>query len=261
MIQTVKVNEIEMDYCSFGTGKDVFVIIPGLSLLPVTPSEIGIKSTFKDFLNHFTVYLFDRRKNAPCGYSIEEMAEDTYYALKKLNIENITLYGASQGGMIAQYIAVNHPKFVSKLILASTVGRVNKTLYDKIEGWVQLAINGSAFELNEKMNRDIFSDNTFSAYKDVLLSPGNRITEENLKQFANIASAILSFDVHDKLHEVKCPSLVIGSEGDAVMTPEGIAELADTLGSESHMFCKEYGHAVYDEAPDFYKRVMEFSLK
>lgn len=258
MIGTVRINDFEMDYCRFGEGEKSFVIIPGLSPVPVTPSEEAIKGTFSAFLADFTVYLFDRKKQAPEGYSIEEMAEDTFAAMTELGIGEAYVYGASQGGMIGQQLAINHPETVKKLVLASTVGRANDTLCSKIDSWIQLAKKGLAYELNEKLYRDIYSEATLEKYLDAILPLGNNITKENLQQFIRVAPAILDFDAFDRLSEIRCDTLVVGAEGDTVMTPEGIRELIEKLDCEYYMYGDEYAHAVYDEAPDFTKRVLDF---
>lgn len=52
----------------------------------------------------------------PENYSTRDMAEDQAKAMKALGIANANVMGVSQGGMIAQYLAIDHPELVRKLI-------------------------------------------------------------------------------------------------------------------------------------------------
>jgi len=53
-------------------------------------------------------------------YSIKLFAQDTVGLMDALNIPRAHVLGISMGGMIAQEVALNYPKRVEKLILAST---------------------------------------------------------------------------------------------------------------------------------------------
>jgi hypothetical protein len=47
-------------------------------------SEEAIIASFSEFMDDFTVYLFDRIKDIPQDYSIYDIAEDTYNAMINL---------------------------------------------------------------------------------------------------------------------------------------------------------------------------------
>ena len=79
-----------------------------------------------------TVYLFSRKRSLPETYSIREMAADQAAAMKAMGISDAHVLGVSQGGMIAQYLASDHPELVGKLVLAVTAPCVN----DSIRGCV-----------------------------------------------------------------------------------------------------------------------------
>ena len=108
------------EYFSFGRGKKPLVIIPGLSVQSILLFKDIIKSSYEIFSEDFTVYVIDRKKNVPATYSIHEMAEDTAQFMNELRIRDAYVFGASQGGMIAMEIAINHPELVRCMILGST---------------------------------------------------------------------------------------------------------------------------------------------
>jgi len=57
----------------------------------------------------YRVYVFDRRKDMPAGYTVRRMAEDTLAVMRSLGIFRADLFGASQGGMIALAMAALQP--------------------------------------------------------------------------------------------------------------------------------------------------------
>ena len=66
---------------------------------------------------------FDRRPDVPEGMTVRDMASDVAVAMDTLGITNADIFGVSQGGMIAQYLAIDRPDLVNKLVLAVTLSR------------------------------------------------------------------------------------------------------------------------------------------
>ena len=66
------------------------------------------------------------------------------------------------------------------------------------------------------------------------------------------------FDITGELHKIQCPVLVIGSEGDKVLPPSQSRLIAEALNASLYMYSDEYGHCVFDEAPDYKQRLLDF---
>lgn len=260
-IKTALTGGIEMDYCCFGRGKKVFVILPGLSVKKVSPYGESLSQAFGAFTEDYRVYLFDRRTNAPTSYSIEDMAEDTAAVIQNLGIKRISLFGASQGGMIAQCMAIRYPDLVEKLVLGSTFCRSNDTAQKVIRSWIGLAEEERGYDLNQAICKSIYSQATMDSYGEVLLSVGDRITPEEMKRFIPFAQSIVSFDVSSGLDRISCPVLVLACEEDRVTTLTGAKEIVERLHCECYVYGREYGHAVFDEAADYRPRILEFLRK
>ncbi len=243
MILTVKTNGTETEYIRFGHGKKTLVIIPGLSVKSVLLSEEQIVSAYSPFENEYTVYLFDRRLNMPENYTVYGMANDTAAAMTALGLEDVCLFGVSQGGMIAQCIAIEHPALVSKLVLGSTAARVTG--------------GGIKADAREFL-KALYSDEFISKLGIAEALSNVEITEDEEKKFRITSKAADGFDVTDRLSRIKCPTLVIGASNDGIIPPAASAELAELTGGELYMYGAPYGHAVYDEAPDYKARVLEF---
>ena len=127
-INSVKSDNIDMEYLKFGSGEKNLVIIPGLSIKSVLLSAEGVVSAYNAFADDYTVYLFDRNKIIREHYTVDDMAEETAFAIKTIGIKNADFFGVSQGGMIAECIAIKYPELVHKMVLGSTMARVNETV-------------------------------------------------------------------------------------------------------------------------------------
>ncbi len=60
ILDTVRTDDFEMDYCKFGNGPRTFVIIPGLSIQSVMGAASDIEAAFELFKDEFTTFVIDR---------------------------------------------------------------------------------------------------------------------------------------------------------------------------------------------------------
>ncbi len=260
-MKTVIAGSLEMDYIRFGSGEKSFVIIPGLSIHSVMGLEDMIAEAYKDFAKDYTVYVFDRAKNIKAGYTVREMAADTAKAMEALGIEKAHVFGASQGGMIAMYLAIDHPELVHKMILGSTLAKPNETFNQAAREWNRLAKEQDETALVESFVDRVFSEETLKDYRQALIKMNMGITEEEFQRIAILTEACKNFNCYEELSNIKCPTLVIGSRGDKVVTAEGSEQIAEALSCELYIYEDIYGHAVYDEAPDYKQRCLDFFAK
>ncbi len=249
-----------MDYIKFGNGDKNFVIIPGLSIHSVLGFEDAIRHAYESFTEDYTVYVFDRARKIKEGYTIREMANDTAMAMKQLEIKNADIFGASQGGMIGLYLAIDHPELVSHMILASTLARTNPISAEVIGQWIAFAKKKDEKNLLESFANKVYSEATLAACKDQIIEANQGITDEEYERFIILANACNTFDCYEELYKIKAQVMVIAAKGDRVTTVEGARELVKELDCASYEYDDTYGHGVYDEAGDFVERCKEFLL-
>ena len=258
MTERITLEDLEMEYIKFGSGKKTFVILPGLSVQSVLASAQAIEKQYGAFRDGYTVYLFDRRAGLPGKYPVFDMAEDTARAMRALGLADVCLFGASQGGMMAQVIAAEHPELVKKLALGSTACRISEKSRAVLEEWISLAEKGEAEKLYLSFGEKLVPAETFGQYRDAFCIMARGVTGADLKRFAVLARGTYGFDVKDRLKDIKCPVLVLGDLKDAVLGAGAAFEIAEALngrpGFELYMY-SGYGHAAYDSAPD-YKRLL-----
>ena len=142
---TLWAGDISMDYVRFGNGPEPLVVIPGLGdgLKTVKGAALPLAAMYRGMARSpYTVYVLSRRAPLPVGFTTADMGEDVYLAMGLLGIQRAGVVGISQGGMIAQHLALRHPEAVKKLVLAVTICRQNPLIQQVIGRWAGLAQQG-----------------------------------------------------------------------------------------------------------------------
>ena len=252
----------EVDYIRFGRGKRTLVMIPGVGdgLKTVKGMALPFALLYRSLIRDFTVYAFSRRECLPDGMTTREMADDLDLAMEALNLSNACVLGVSQGGMIAQWLAADHPDKVRRLVLAVTLCRPNPTVREAVAGWLEMADRGDY--------RGILLDTAERSYTEKRLRKerilyrlvGSFGKPESFERFRIQAESCVRHDAYDELPRISCPTLVIGGTDDRIVTGEASREIAGRIpGCELKMY-DGFGHGLYEEAPDFLMRVREFCL-
>ena len=72
--------------------------------------------------------------------------------------------------------------------------------------------------------------------------------------------ATFHFDAGDKVSTISCPTLVIGGKLDKTVGVEGSYDLHEKIPDSRLYIYPDFGHSLYMEAKDFYKRVKAFLM-
>ena len=257
-VETVTADDITAGYVHFGTeGRQPLVILPGLSIKSVLGSAQAIGQAYGIFEKDYEVYLFDRRNEMPEKYEIRDMAEDTVKIMKALKLEKVELFGVSMGGMIAQVIAFEHPAMVRHLVLGSTTSRIDGSGQEMFDEWISYAEKKDGRGLSEAFGSLVYSPDFYEKYKDIIINSSADASEEDFRRFITCAQGTVGFDVYDRLTEIKCPVLVLAAGKDMVLGVQASKDIAERAHGKLYVY-EEYGHAAYDEAPDYKERIYRF---
>lgn len=250
----------EMPYVSFGHGARSLVLLPGLSdgLETVEGKALLLAKPYTLFFERWTVYLFSRKNELPAGTTIRDMAEDQAKAMRALGIGRADVMGVSQGGMIAQELAIGHPELVEKLVLAVTAPRANESACECVTRWIGLAEKGG--------HRALMIDTAECSYSEAYLKKLRMLypmlglvgKPASYARFFVNARAILAFDAQERLGRIACPTLILAGEEDRIVGAAASRTLHEGIpGSELFVY-PGLGHAAYEEAKDFNRRVLAF---
>lgn len=253
----LEIQDIQLNYITFGKGEKPLVMIQGLSTRSIKGASFSLAYMYRIFARDYKVFLFDRRENITERITVRDLASDIAKAMDLLEITKADVFGVSQGGMIAQYLAIDRPDLVNKLVLAVTLSRNNETVKTIIANWIQMTEQNNIKCLVTDMVVKMYSDSYVKRYQ--LFMPLLTVLQrpKNVPRFITLAKACLTCNAYDELDKIQCPVFVIGGMQDKVVSGEASMEIADKLGCEIFMY-DDLGHAAYEEAKDFNQKILDF---
>ena len=256
----INTNGEQTNFLSFGKGHKNLIIIPGVGdgLKTVKGMALPFAFLYRELARDYKVYVFSRPVNLKPDAATKDMAESLYKAMVALDISNASVVGVSQGGMISQYLALNHPEIVEKLVLVVTLSRPNPTVVSAIDTWTEMAQRGDYKAIMLSTAELSYTPKKAKQSKLIYKLFGTLGKPKSFDRFLIQAKSCTSHDAYDRLSEIKCPTLIIGGTEDKIVTGEASKEIADKIqGSELYMY-EGLGHGLYEEAKDFIHRVAEF---
>ncbi len=252
----ITIGDHSMDYAVFGKGSRPLLLIRGLNIRRLRGTVKSLIRRYRIYADSFRIYVIDRREPLPESFDCRMLAEDVYDGARALGLERALVMGNSQGGMIAQYLTLDHPEFTEKLVLNVTTSTPNPVLTKNVEEWVRVALTGDMAALTDSMMDMLYPPGVEPGQADPDEVDMDRLKTHTPEEFAALARACLTVNTRDRLGEIKCPVLVLAGGRDAVMSPEASVELAEGLGTEAVIFGR-LGHAAYEEA-EYQEKVKEF---
>jgi aminoacrylate hydrolase len=218
------------------------------------------------FAKRFEVVTFDHRgigqsDDARIGYTVERMAADAVRLLDALAIERCHVVGHSTGGVIAQVLAIEHPKRITSLVLSAT--------WTKADAYFR-RLYGLRKEVLQRLGPSLYLQSaTLLWYPSWWIASNNeRLRQQEAQALAGFApteivasriDAMLAFDRTADLGRIKAPTLVVGAEDDIVTPAYYSEELARLIrGAEIKLFPRG-GHFLNQvRAREFNNAVLPF---
>lgn len=255
--QVLELEDMRMNYITFGKGEKPLIMIQGLNTRGITGASVSLAYMYRIFAKDYKVYLFDRRENIKADITVRDLASDIARAMDSLTIKNADIFGVSQGGMIAQYLAIDRPDLVNKLVLAVTLSKNNETVKAVITEWIEMTEQGNMKKLVADMATKMYSDSYVRRYRPFMALLTALQKPKDVSRFVALAKACLTCNSYDELDKIKCPVFVIGGMQDKIVSGEASKEMAEKLHCKIYMYA-DLGHAAYEEAKDFNNRVYDF---
>src|SRR3954452_208227 len=253
---------------STGEGEPVLLVM-GLGL-----SGRAWWRTVETLSRDFRVITFDNRgvgrsRGLTAAYTTEALADDAVAVLDALEIARANVYGLSLGGMVAQQLALRHPRRVSSLVgrarsapRAATTqgGRRAKTADEEVmsffysrdqrpreeAAWASVAYNYG------RRCRERHADRIA---EDICRRLANTFDEEAYK--AQLMAAALH-NCTSRLHRIKVPTLVVHGSDDRVVPVDNARLIASRLPDGRLHLLEGTGHLYTTEAPEADAEVARF---
>ncbi|MGH2587722.1 MAG: alpha/beta fold hydrolase, partial [Dehalococcoidia bacterium] len=193
----------------------------------------------------FRVITFDNRgtglsdkPEAPT--TIAQMADDVAGLLDALGIARAHVFGISMGGMIAQELALRHPEKVAGLVIGCTNCGAPVSVPASQET-VGLLMIPEGMDLREAARRGWAAAYTpeFIAASQEYLEAAMERALANPTPLATRTSqmqAIIAWNSHERLGQLRAPTLIVTGDRDVLVPPENSRILNERIaGSRLHV--------------------------
>jgi 3-oxoadipate enol-lactonase / 4-carboxymuconolactone decarboxylase len=173
------------------------------------------------------------RSPAPPGpYSIADLGADVLALMDRLGIERADYCGLSIGGMVGQWLAINAPERIGRLVLICTSpDTLNPEAFRDRARVVREA--GTTEIVADTVVANWFTEPYAAAHPDVVTRHRQMIVDTPVEGYAACCQAIAGHNVRDGLSQITAPTLVIAGAQDRAIPPtQGEAIAAGVPGSK-----------------------------
>ena len=260
------INKIRMHYEASGRGAPV-LLINGLSA-----PAVNWAFQAKALAPHFQVVTFDNRGVGETDlppepvYTTAQMADDAAALLRHLTIGRAHGVGASMGGMIAQELALRHPRLVRSLTLLCTWVEADARFLHTVEAWISLAYR---VPIEERYRYVLYpwlftpgffakKENVETAFQRSLAYPHQTKAEAIERQ----ARGILAWNGTrvKRLSAIRVPALVLVGRDD-ILTPPAFSKALVKRIRRARLAVLPGGHGFFLENADQVNRTILRFLK
>lgn len=208
---------------------------------------------------HYRLLVFDPRGvgasgPAPLGCSTRGMAADVRVLLQTLRIARANVFGLSLGGMVGEWLAIDAPELVNKLILASTLpraGAISRRIAGDVLSFARWFLRpGIGAEVG--LVRQILSPE-FRRAQPERVAAIEALVRAHPTSRANLwklALAAAGHDAEPRLSEIAAPTLLLVGARDPVAGSRSQTELILGIADARLEVIRESGHDLSLEAPD-----------
>ncbi len=192
-------------------------------------------------------------------YTMTHFADDWAGALKAVSALPGCIVGLSQGGMVAQALAIAAPELVSCLVLVSTTCRASPdtsaNMSDRLESMRKSGARAGA----EIAATSIFSEGFRTANPDYIDTFIQARAAQPQEPLISAMAALSDFDYRSGLEKLDLPTLVIAGLEDTLTPPNAVREVATHIPGAELVEMPGAGHIIPAEQPDaFYETIDTF---
>jgi pimeloyl-ACP methyl ester carboxylesterase len=191
------------------------------------------------------VVAFDHRGNGATeapdeAWTMSTFVEDAIALLDELRIARTHVYGLSFGGMVAQELAIRHPRRVRTIVLGAT------------HAGGPCAVRSTARVPKDRPWLALYSDAFVAEHPDEVAA--DRSIDRDRARPSGAAraqwAAIRDWSSCDRLDRIHAPTLVLHGTADRTVDPANARVLADAIAGAELVWLDGAGHLYHREQPD-----------
>ena len=248
------INDFEIYYEKYGTGKTTILILPGWG---------ETRETFNNMINylkpHFTIYILDYPGFGNSKFPNRDLTIDDYANLikdfiKTLNIESPIVIAHSFGGRITALLSGKHKIKFKKLILMDVAGiKHKKTIKQKTRQFIYKFLKKLKLFIPKK-----FKNNYINKLINMFGSSDFKNLNSNIrKSFINVINEDLSLYYKN----IKCDTLILWGEYDLDTPIKDAYQIHNNIKDSGLVIIKNTTHFPYLQNPLYVKIIILEFLK
>lgn len=184
----------------------------------------------------------------PPPYAVPALAADVARLLDHVGVASAALLGYSQGGAVAQQLAVDHPERCARLVLACAYAYNMASLREKVEGHLApFLIRALGMP---RFARMIISQGASDLAAERAEWLAGLIASQDRALMVAAWKEGMAFDGRPRLREIRCPTLVIAGSKDTAVPMHHTQALHDGIRGAQLAIVDGAGHALIWTHPD-----------
>lgn len=193
----------------------------------------------------------------PGPYSIARLGQDVLGLIDALGLEKVSFCGLSMGGFVGQWLGVNAPHRLHRLVLANTAAYMGPP-----EGWtarIETALQQGMAAVAEGALARWFTPGYQEAEPETVETIRQAVLANAPQGYAACAAAIAVMDQRESIRQITVPTLVIGGSADPA-TPLACAEELHAAISGSRLEVLHAAHLSNIEQADRFNALLRAFL-
>jgi 3-oxoadipate enol-lactonase len=212
---------------------------PALTFIHQLGGDLSVWDTLAGHFRHrFRVLRYDVRGHGASAVSntafgFKELSADLTALLDAKDIEKTHLVGMSMGGMIAQQFALDHAgKSGSRTLSLTLCDTASRTAPEAQESWNERAAlvrREGLHSLADVTMARWFTPDFRRTNRDTVARICDVLLRTPAEGYARACEALRDFDVHERLPQLRVPTLAVAGRHDSGTPPELTEALAQAI--------------------------------
>lgn len=189
--------------------------------------------------------------DAPC--TMADLADDAARLLDELGTGPVVFVGLSMGGMVAQELALRHPRLVKSLAIANSSSGYDAAGQKAWADRIQL-VEAQGLEAVADTTMQRWFTPVFHAHQAATVARWHRrIVTNDVRGYVAGCHAVMNLDTTARLKEIRVPTLVIAAEFDQGTPPSMSEVISREIPGAALVILKDAAHFSVIEQPQAFE--------
>lgn len=241
--------DLRLWYEREGKGEPPLVVIHG-----VGNSSDDWLSVIDFLADAFDIIRIDMRGHGrssipPGEWTIGDLSEDIVALADHLELERMHVAGFSLGGLVAQYIAIQHPARLKRLAILSSVSGRSEQERAAVEARLSYIVDSHPADYFERSVDRWFTPGFRASNPEAVEKKKRIISAMDREAYAKAYRILATTDLAEDLHRIEAPTLVMTGEHDRGSNTRMAKLMHEKIPESELVILPDLRHSILLEAP------------